>query len=411
MTVVQLNTVYGKGSTGKIVMGIHRRLMRSGHTSYVLCGYRNKDLHDPNVYAISCKLLRGISQIWIKCSGLKNGGAYLQTLAALLFIRYAAPDIVHIHVINTPDFNTYWILRYLARHQIKTVLSLHGEYFYTAGCEHAYDCDKWIDSECVNCCRAKDVCRCWTRNDPHRLWKRIHESIRRFDAKKLRVICVSDWMAERARKSKMLKNYRVYTIPNGVDTSIFHPTDDAENNIPIGWPMGNCPIILYVTAYFDSSPNSNKGGQFIEEIAKRVSPFEANIVVAAMYGTYVPKNNNVHFLGSVLNQNALASMYNTSDITLVLSKRETFCMPVAESLCCGTPVVGFRSGGPESITPENCGEYVPYGDVNALVDSIAAWLKKKKSSPILRSSIAAVAHELFDENIMAENYLNEYSKS
>lgn len=45
-------------------------------------------------------------------------------------------------------------------------------------------------------------------------------------------------------------------------------------------------------------------------------------------------------------------------------------MVTAESLCCGTPVVGFLAGGPESIAIEKFSAFVEYGDLNAIKESI-----------------------------------------
>ena len=39
-------------------------------------------------------------------------------------------------------------------------------------------------------------------------------------------------------------------------------------------------------------------------------------------------------------------------------------MVTAESLCCGTPVVGFKAGAPEQIAIKEFSEFVEYGDLN-----------------------------------------------
>ena len=41
----------------------------------------------------------------------------------------------------------------------------------------------------------------------------------------------------------------------------------------------------------------------------------------------------------------LAEYYSLVDVTVITSFHETFSMVVAESLSCGTPIVGFKAGG------------------------------------------------------------------
>ena len=55
MKVVQLDTVYGQGSTGKIVKDIHFNLLRNGHQSKVYYG-RGPQSDDPGAVKISSDL-------------------------------------------------------------------------------------------------------------------------------------------------------------------------------------------------------------------------------------------------------------------------------------------------------------------------------------------------------------------
>src|SRR5690606_32654348 len=65
-------------------------------------------------------------------------------------------------------------------------------------------------------------------------------------------------------------------------------------------------------------------------------------------------------IGKIYDQVKLSEFYSLADLTLLTSKKETFSMIVAESLSCGTPVVGYKAGGPESITIEKYSEFVEF---------------------------------------------------
>ena len=58
---------------------------------------------------------------------------------------------------------------------------------------------------------------------------------------------------------------------------------------------------------------------------------------------------NMIFTGRIQDQHLLGELYSLADVCLLTSVKETFSMVTVESLCCGTPVVGFQAGGPENI--------------------------------------------------------------
>lgn len=79
-------------------------------------------------------------------------------------------------------------------------------------------------------------------------------------------------------------------------------------------------------------------------------------------------------------------------------------MVTAESLCCGTPVFGFKAGGPESIVNKEYAVFVEYGDIHSLINSII------NSSDVLYrpSEIASESIKQFNSSQMGENYIQLY---
>ena len=82
----------------------------------------------------------------------------------------------------------------------------------------------------------------------------------------------------------------------------------------------------------------------------------------------IPKN--VLFAGEIKEQNEMAKYYSLADVFLICSERETYSMTCAEALCCGTPVVGFKSGAPESVFKGDQVAFVDYGDIQALEEEL-----------------------------------------
>ena len=65
-----------------------------------------------------------------------------------------------------------------------------------------------------------------------------------------------------------------------------------------------------------------------------------------------------------------------SDAYVICSERETYSMTCAEALCCGTPVVGFKSGAPETVFQGEYVQFVPYGDLTMLRNALTNTLER-----------------------------------
>jgi L-malate glycosyltransferase len=66
-----------------------------------------------------------------------------------------------------------------------------------------------------------------------------------------------------------------------------------------------------------------------------------------------------------------------SDVFIVPSIAETFCVSAAEAMACGKPVISTRCGGPEYFIDETCGFLVPVADAEALADKMQEFISKK----------------------------------
>ena len=111
---------------------------------------------------------------------------------------------------------------------------------------------------------------------------------------------------------------------------------------------------------------------------------------------------NVIFLGMITDQQLLARYYSMADTTLLTSRAETFSMVCAESLCCGTPVIGFKAGGPEQIAIKEYSRFFEYGDLAALENGL------RQESPYSKTEIAEKARERYAQSSMVSQYIALY---
>lgn len=372
MKILQINNVYGERSTGKLVQLLHEGLLERGHASVAVYG-RGRDRQSPGVVRLCPDWYGKWNALLARITGIPYGGCRLSTRRLQGIIERERPDVVHLQCINGNFVNICRLLEWLKKGKIRTVVSLHGEFLYTGSCGHAFDCTQWHHG-CRSCPGRKRAAEAWERM--RRAFDGFGENC---------VICpVSPWSAERGKQSDIMKDFSFRTVYNGVDRNIFQPgTEKAVD------------LVLHVTAHFSPEKGHAKGGWYVLELAKRMP--QCTFLVAGRADAVKELPENVKLLGQISDQRELAALYQKAKQTLLTSRRETFSMPCAESLCCGTPVVGFRAGGPESIGLPEYTEFVPFGDLDALEAAVRKCLDAEWDA----GAIAAAA-EIYDAERMID---------
>lgn len=397
MKILTINWTYRYGSTGKIILDIEHELQ---DCDFLHCiEYRTLDIAE-NVYVLTNRLTCRIYHRTSKIKGLQYQNGVRPTSRLIGKINEYRPDIVHIHCPNGHTLNLYRLLNYLKSNGIPTVITNHAEFFYTGNCPHAFGCRQYLDG-CKNCKDYKTATNSWFLNRSAEAWKKMYESFQGFEH--LHMVCVSDWQAGRLRNSKICEGIPCSVIYNGVDTNVFKEGryDGTREK----------RVVLFVTASFSDDKSDPKGGNYIIALAKGLKNSHPDIEfwVAGpnrVVGTELP--DNIIVLGEIRDQNKLAELYSDADVTIIASKRETFGMACAESMCCGTPVIGFENGGTESIAIKEYSAFVPYDDIHALQELVIEWVDKKKQ--LDRDKISTEARQKYAKTTMAQQYYAIYQE-
>lgn len=400
MKVLQINSVYKFGSTGKIMYDIHSELLNKNIESIICYGRRDK-INEKNVYKVCSEIFSYFNHFMANFTGVPYEGFYFSTKKAINIIKIEKPDIVHIHCLNGYYINIYKFIEWLKNNKIKTVLTLHAEFMYTGGCGYALECNKWIENTgCHHCDKLKKEFHSKFFDRTHYMWKRMIKAFDGFDNDKLIITSVSPWLMERAKKSYALRNYKHVVVMNGLDTNVFHNYDmETINLLKKKHDIKNEKIIFHVTPFFNDNPNHIKGGYYVLELAKMMKNINVKFIVAGPYDNNIIAPTNVTFLGNISNQVELAKYYSMADITLLTSKKETFSMVTAESISCGTPVVGFKAGAPEMIALEKYSKFVDYGRCDLLY---------KMCMKILNENIEVKQEDKYSKLVMTKKYIQIY---
>lgn len=401
MKILQVNCVYKKGSTGKITYDIHSELLKQGIES-VVCYGRGEKINEPHVYKTCGEVYSKINHLLSEFTGVMYGGCFFSTNKLIKIIKKEKPDVVHLQCINGYFVNIYRLVSWLKKHDIKTVLTLHAEFMYTANCGHALDCDKW-QTGCGHCPRLKQETKSFLIDGTHKSWMKMKKAFDGFNDN-LIVTSVSPWLMERAKLSPILNGKKHEVVLNGVNTDVFHFYDTAELRSQMG--LTGVKVIFHATPSFDDNIKSLKGGYYVLKLAEKMLDENVKFVVAGNHPEGLKVPPNVILLGKVSDQELLAKYYSMADITLLTSKKETFSMVTAESLCCGTPVVGFKAGAPEQIAIPEYSSFVDFGDLESLQEEMEKFLAES----FLKIDIALTSNGKYAKQTMTENYLKIYEE-
>jgi len=395
MRILLINVVDNKGSTGKIVRSLAKEYSSLNNETFLIYG-RGHSIYKDNVhtfksaYTFESHLSHLISMI----TGNQFGYMFFSTLRMKRLINKIKPNVIHLHCLNGYFVNVYSLLKFLKKKSdIKVILTNHAEFMYTGGCAYSRDCFKYY-TKCEKCPLKKETFgkRSIDRSKYH--FKKLNKIY--LSMTNLVVTGVSSWVSDNISSSLLLGSFPRYTVFNGIDTNnISISLVDPYKNFRI--VSDNRKILFSVLSDYS---DFNKGAYNLFKLSKEIDPKEYIFVVAGSSPKNIDnfKYPNIIFIGNIKNED-LYSYYHYADVTLLFSYRETFSMVVSESLLSGTPVIGFLSGGPESIAIKEYSTFVEYGNIIKMKEAI---YNQKK---INKDKCMKEARKIYSSSNSASNYL------
>ncbi len=401
-TVLQINSVCGNGSTGRIALSLHKALLESGEAAWIAYG-RGEGPSVPNKVKVgnpSSVIAHGALTRLFDRHGLGSRSA---TISFIRRIESLAPDVIHLHNIHGYYLNFEVLFEYLTTARIPVVWTLHDCWAFTGHCAY-YDyvkCTRWR-AQCGRCPQRSGYPASWFLDASTEILERKKRAFTSVGP--MTLVTPSAWLAGEIRSS-FLSKYPLEVIPNGIDTSLFAPSSSAAaTRARLGIPR-DADIILGVAADFGEP---RKGLGFFLEIAPRLGSGSVIVLVGVPRARMAGLPANVIGIRRTDDIRGLVELYSTASVFVNPTLEDNFPTVVLEALACGTPVVTFGAGGcPEQVSGER-GAVVKTGDIEGLLVAIESVLRSGKN--VYTSACRAYAARFSLESMFGE-YMRVYAAS
>ena len=313
-------------------------------------------------------------------------------------------DVLHLHWVNQ-GFLSLKNIRQLADTGKPIVWTLHDMWAFTGGCHYSGNCLRYQQA----CGECPFLSRPGASDLSHRIWSRK----KRMFPPNIHFITCSDWLAERARESELLRHYPVASLPNPIDTTVFAPST-PENRLAFRQRLGVADDALVVLFVAVKVQDERKGFRYFQEALADLKAQRPDARIELLVLGHSRAEDLAalpypcHPLGMIGHAGQLADVYGASDVYVIPSLEENLPNTVMESLACGTPVVGFRVGGiPEMVDHLQNGFIVQQRESLALAEGIA-WAGEHASR--LRAAARAKVERCYTNVVIAQQHIELYEQ-
>jgi glycosyltransferase involved in cell wall biosynthesis len=333
-------------------------------------------------------------------------------------LPYPGVDLTHV---PADIINLHWVAYFQSPVTIHHLLdkkpviwTLHDMWAFTGGCHYSAGCTQY-QQDCAHCPQLK--------SDPHGLTAAIindrHDLL---SDTPLVIVTPSQWLAECARKSRVLKKQRIEVIPYSLETDLFTPLDREalpERYRPTAKKelgIANNPIALLIGA--DNGNEQRKGfDELLQalQICLQNPHFQALVTAQKLqlWSFGIPSDClaldiPLHAFGKIDSDRHLRQIYAAADLFLLPSLEDNLPNTMLEAMSCGTPVIAFDIGGIPDVVNPATGRTVPLGDAAAMAEAILDCVFDDE----LRSRLGQASRQAMAENhaltIQAQRYLELY---
>ena len=330
--------------------------------------------------------------------------------------EFQEADIIHLHWVNQGLLSLGGLQKILKSGK-PVVWTMHDMWPLTAICHHAYDCEGY-ETGCSHCHflhhPGKNDLSARVFRRKEKMLEALHHSVTNIHHQPLRFVAVSEWLADKARKSALIGHFPISVIPNGLSLQQFTIIDrtDARTALDVKARF----VIAFGAARLD---DPIKGFNYLTEALRllvsdgRMNASDMHLLLfgtvrdASIFNDLPIRYTN---LGYINDTYRLSEVYSAANIVVSSSLYETFGQTLIEAMACGCLPVSFDgSGQTDIITHEKNGYLARRLSAESLADGMEWAMKKSESEGItLSKELRRSVVRRYGESVVANQYLNLY---
>lgn len=360
MRVLQINSVCGIRSTGRICTDIAAVLERHGYDCKIAFGRETVPAqHQKYAHRIATPWDNRIDALKSRIFDNTGFNSERITKRFIRWMREYDPDIIHLHNIHGYYVNVEALFQALKEMDKPVIWTLHDCWSFTGHCSHfeLIGCQKWR-AGCYRCPKVHAYPKSWFLDHSGKSYARKKACFT--GVKNLTIVTPSRWLADLVKQS-FLKEYDVQVIPNGIDLNVFQPMPGTFRE---DYHLNGKKIVLAVASAWGRS----KGLDDLFKLADMLGDGYRVVIVGLKPEQMRRLPENVTGIERTNHVRQLAQIYTAADIFVNPTYQDTYPTVNLEAQACGTPVITYRSGGSsESVPPE---QVVERGDLEGLCRAV-----------------------------------------
>ncbi|MDF2447537.1 MAG: glycosyl transferase group 1 [Bacteroidota bacterium] len=304
---------------------------------------------------------------------------------------YKEADVINLHwVSNFLDYPSFF-----QKNTKPVVWTLHDQNPFLGGEHYA---ERFLSQDEVG----QPITRIYSKSELEEEKKLIEIKRKALEnVKNLHIVAPSKWLVESSQSSELFQKFPHYHIPYGYPTDVFKPNNMMFCREVLGIPKYK-KVILFVA---ESVTNSRKGFRYLQlALEKLLRTCKDEFVLCAIgNSSSLPNQDYLVKLGTISDERIMAVAYSAADVFVIPSLEDNLPNTMIESLLCGTPVIGFNTGGiPDAVVNYQTGLLCSNISVDALSTTIEKFFNE--SANFDRVKIAKEAKEKYALDFQAEAY-------
>ncbi|MCF7980023.1 MAG: glycosyltransferase family 4 protein [Chromatiaceae bacterium] len=310
-------------------------------------------------------------------------------------------DIVHLHWVQDEMLS----IAEIGRIEKPIVWTLHDMWAF-CGAEHYTDDHRYRDGyhrDNRPAHEARFDLNRWTWQRKRKHWQRP-----------LHIVTPSQWLADCARASVLMRDWPVSVVANPIDTERWQPLPQGLARELLGLPA-EVPLLLFGAMGGGRDPR--KGFDLLLQALELLHDDPgAQGLELVIFGQRAPQSPPslgfpIHYSGHLHDDLSLRALYSAADAMVIPSRQDNLPNTGVEAHACATPVIAFNTGGlPDIVAHQRTGYLAKAFETDDLARGIA-WVLAQRETGRLGEQARERAVERFTAPVVAEHYQRVYAQA